>query len=460
MAVPDDPDGGPLPRRFGFWTGLFVVVASMVGSGILTTSGYTLRDTASPAALLLVWGAGGVLALCGSLTLTELATAMPRVGGEYVFVREGFGPAAAFLYGWSTQILGFAGPIAIVATISVDYLAAPLVEWSSDAAILSPQGRRLAATLLVAGFTLAHCLGHRQSAWVQSATTLFKMLTLVGLAIAGLAFGKGSWEHFETGRALVEQRPAVLATALVYVMYGYTGWNGAVYLAGEIMDPPRLLPRCLLAGCLLVTAIYLLVNLAYAYAIDPWEAAAMRPNQVRPVAEVAVRKLFGPGPATAISLLLGFGLLSTLSAFILTGSRVAFVMARDGLLPEIAGALHATRGTPVPATIVQGVLAAGMLWSGPFQTLLDYTSVGLAVVAGLVVASIFPLRRRPGYKAPFRAPAYPLPPLVFLASTALMVALAFRDNPLPAGLSLLSIAAGLPVYHLFVARRTTRAAGP
>lgn len=451
---------GGLPRKFGFWTGLFVVIASMVGTGILTTAGYTLRSTESPTSLLLLWTAGGALALCGALTLAELATSLPKVGGEYVFVRQGFGPAFSFIYGWSTLVLGFAAPIALVADASAVYLSAPLrANWPN----LLPYGMLESAyfsrglgTLFILGFTITHSLGQRQSAWAQALTTLFKFGTLVGLAVLGLTVGTGNWAHFSMGEPILTQKPGPLATSLVYVMYGYTGWNGAVYLAGEIQEPSRNLPRCLVIGCFLVTGLYLILNVTYVYAIDPYSLRTVDGAEVEAVADLAARLLFGPRVSGVLSVLIGAGILASLSAFILTGPRVSYAMARDGLFPRYAAMLHVGRETPVAATLTLGTMAIAMLWPGTFKQLLDYTSVGLSVVAGLVVASVFPLRRLAGHRPTFRVPLYPIPPLLFLATTAWMVTYAVKDNPVPALLSLGSIALGFPVYALLrLSRRST-----
>lgn len=448
-----------LPRKFGFWTGLFVVAASMVGVGILTTSGYTLRDTGSAAALLGLWAVGGLLALAGALSMAELATTFPKVGGEYVFVREAFGPPIAFLYGWSTILLGFAGPIALVAHAAAVYCLAPVKEaWPAPfESALAAWYPPAIATIWIAVFTIAHCLGQRESAWVQGFTTTFKLLTLGGMALAGFFFGTGDWNNLVAGAPLATQQPGVLATSLVYVMYSYTGWNGAVYLAGEVRDPSRNLPRCLLAGCLLVTGLYLLLNLAYAFALDPVSLRGESGEQIEAVADLAARRLFGPRLAGPLSGLVGLGILASLSAFILTGPRVAFAMARDGLFPRVAGQVHQGRSTPVAATFAIGVLATIILWSGSFKQLLDFTSVGLSVVAALVVASIFPIHHRPGLTRPFRVPLYPLPPALFLVVSAWMIARATWANWIPAVLSLASILASLPVYWLLKGQGRTLA---
>ena len=449
--VVERPAPDELPRRFGFWTGLWLVVASMVGTGILTTSGYTIRATGNHWVLLTLWAIGGLIALSGSLTIAELATRVPRVGGDYVFVREAFGPAWAFVFGLSTVILGFAGPIALVAYTSAEYLLSPFRSELSSSAFLGEGSRGILtpafASLIVIFFTWSHCRGQRQSAWTQGVTTMLKVAGLGAFAAFGLIFGRGDWGNFSIGKPWSAQDPGALATSLIYVMYGYVGWNAAGYIAGEIRDPRRRLPRCLLGGCVLVTLLYLCVNLMYAYACDPRDLMRMEGDSVQPIARIAAVRLFGPGISRILSILIGVGVLASVSAFILAGTRVPFAMARDGLLPGFVGRVHGERGVPVAATVAQSAVSLALLWSGTFEQLLDYTSIGLSVLAGLMISTIFVLRRRPAPEA-FRMPLYPAPPLLYLALTAWVVVHTVQSKPIPSALSLASIAVGFPIYYL------------
>ncbi len=440
------------PRQFGYWAGHFLVVASMVGAGILSTSGFTLRDTGNPAAMLGLWVVGGLMALAGALTIAELATALPLAGGDYVFVREGFGPGAAFTAGWATFILGFAAPTALVAHISLTYLLAPYSVWIGTQVPhwatnnLAPAG----ASLLIAALTASHCLGQRQSGGFQVAITAIKIFLLLAFALGGLILGRGSWSHLSAGSWPAASQWPALAIGLIYVSYAYSGWDGAAYIAGEIRDPARLLPRCIIGGTLVVIVLYLLVNLVYVFALDPGEMTRMQPGEVERVAELAAERMFGRSAANVIATLLGLSIVASLSAFILAGPRVLFAMARDGLFPRFAGRLHARRGIPVWATITQGVIAITFLWSGTFQDLLDYTSVGLAAISGLVIASVFPIRRRKDLQHPYRMPLYPLLPIAYLALLTWTIAdhLLQADKRLPAILSLVTLLLGVPLGHM------------
>jgi APA family basic amino acid/polyamine antiporter len=436
-------------RKFGYWVGHFAVVGSMIGAGILTTSGYILRDTGNPIGLLALWLLGGLVALCGAVTVAELATALPRSGGDYVFVREAFGRGAGFVSGWATFTLGFAAPTAVVAHLALTYLTRPyeaalgasLPTWL--AANIVPLG----ATILILTVGIIHTLSHRHSSGLQLAATATTALILLGIAVGGVLFGTGDWNHFAAGGWPAPSQWPALAVGLIFVAYAYAGWNGAAYLAGEIRDPARTLPRCLVGGAMTVIALYVLVNVAYVYALDPAVFPSRSREEVQPVAELAITALFGAEAGRAAAAALGLCLVATVSAFLLTGSRVAYAMARDRAFPAYAARLHPVRGTPAPAVLTLTVLAAALVWAGSFDELLGYASVGLAALTGLTVASVFAIRRRTDLPHPYRLPLYPLPPLVFLVLTLVTIAYALADenNRVPGLLSLATVLLGIPL---------------
>jgi APA family basic amino acid/polyamine antiporter len=453
-------DGAPHPdehRKFGYWAGHFAVVGSMIGAGILTSSGTLLRDTGNPAAVLALWALGGVLAMCGAVTVAELATTLPRSGGDYVFVREAFGRGAGFVSGWATFTLGFAAPTAVVAHLALTYLTAP---YTSDLATILPAWARarvvpIGASVLILAVGVTHTLGHRHSSRLQVLATLVTGCVLFAIAVGGVLFGRGDWAYLSVSGWPPVSQLSTLAGGLVYISFAYAGWNGAGYLAGEIRDPARTLPRCLVGGAATVTVLYLLVNLAYVYALDPAALASKSAKDVQPVAELAVGALFGPAAARVVAAALGLCLVATVSAFVLTGPRVAFAMARDGVFPGFAARLHPVRGTPAPATLTLAVASAALVWAGSFLELLDYASVGLAALTGLTVASVFPLRRRTDLPHPYRLPLYPLPPLAFLVLITLTIGSALVDpeRRVPGLLSLATVLIGLPLSRLVPERR-------
>ena len=451
-----DAAAPPDPRRFGYWAGHLVVVGSMIGAGILTTSGYTLRDTGNPAALLALWAVGGAVALCGAVTVAELATALPRSGGDYVFVREAFGRGAGFVSGWATFTLGFAAPTAVIAHLALTYLVAPyaatldavLPGWC--AARVVPAG----ASALILGIGCVHTLGHRHSTRLQGVATGVTAAVLVALGAGGVAFGTGSWAHLSAGGWPTAGQWPALAVGLIYVGYSYAGWNAAAYLAGEVRDPARTLPRCLVGGAATVVVLYLLVNLAYVYALDPVALAGESDDGVKEVAQLAADALFGPAVGRAVAAALGLSLVASVSAYLLTGPRVALAMARDGVFPGFAARLHPTRATPAAAPLTQAAAAAALVWAASFRDLLDYTSVGLAALSGLTVASVFPLRRRAGLAHPYRLPLYPLPPIAYLLLTGLTVGYAVYQpqRRTAAVLGVGTVLAGVPLARLLPAK--------
>jgi len=252
---------------------------------------------------------------------------------------------------------------------------------------------------------------------------------------------------------------SVLGIALVYVMFSYSGWNAATYLAGEIRAPERLLPRALLMGCGAVGVLYLLLNVVYVFALPAEEVRAMPDHAVEPIAALAARRLFGGWVAAPFSLAIGAGLVATLSAFILTGPRVYYAMARDGLFPRAAAKLDPATRMPANAILAQGACSLVFLFTGTFRNILTYTGIGLSLASFFVILAVFVLRvRRPRLLRPFRIPLYPLPPLLFLVCIAWMIVFAFRSQPVWSTISTVSILAGIPVYHVMeaVKERMTR----
>jgi APA family basic amino acid/polyamine antiporter len=457
-AAPPVPDA--LPARYGLGMATWVVVSSMVGVGVLTTSGFTVASVGSNQLMILLWIVGGVVALCGALTLAELATALPASGGDYIYLHQAYGPLVAFLSGWVSFLIGFGGPIAAASFAAASYLLAPLG--------LPPETTRWAypglASAAVVGFALLHTRGHRHSGWAQSAITVLKLGILTLFVVAGLAAG---WRN---GANLADRPPLTAAVwqsmlfSLVYIGYGYTGWNAAGYMAGEVREPARALPRAILLGTLGVIALYLGLNVVYALALPAADVRAIAEakgfNAVAPIAELAATRLYGPRLTAPLSVAVGLTLLASLSAYVLTGPRVAYAMARAGHFPAIAGRLTRRGQTPAVATAIQVAWALVLLWSGSFESIVIYASVGLALFSMLTVSAVYVLRaRRPDLPRPFRTPGYPLTPAVFLVVTAMLTAAAFAERPRVSFYALASILAGVPVYYVAVRGRLGAMAG-
>ena len=339
-AVPREaPSDGP---RFGLATATFVVVSSMIGTGVLTTSGFTVYFVGSNQLMLALWAVGGVLALCGALTLCELSAALPRSGGDYVFLFEAYGPLAAFLSGWVSFLIGFGGPLAASATAAAKYLLAPLRLGDAFAAVAQPA----VASAAIIALGLVHCCGRGSTIRAKAGMTALKIGILAVLAVAGLAAGWGRWENLADRPPLTSGLLVTMASSLVYISYAYSGWNGASYLAGEVDRPQEQMPRAILLGTGLVLALYLALNTAYALALSANDVRAIvggpeNLNAIAPVAQIAADRLHGCRVAAPLSVAIGLTLLASVSAYVLTGPRVAYAMARAGQFPEVAGRLSA-----------------------------------------------------------------------------------------------------------------------
>jgi basic amino acid/polyamine antiporter, APA family len=413
----------------GPWTASLLVVASMVGTGVFTTTGLLVADLRSSWAVLGTWALGGVMALFGALSYGELVAALPRNGGEYQLLTRIYHPALGFVTGVVSLVVGFSAPIAASALAFSEYLARAL-----------PGTPRVPAALALIVITSAlHAVNVRGGSRVQNVFAAGKVLLVVALIAGGLAAADFTALADEHPKDLAQSllSPA-FAVGLVLVSFAYSGWNAAAYVAGEVARPERNLPIALLVGTLAVTGLYLGLNLVFLVAA-PHDAMA---GQVE-VAHVAAAHLFGEGAGRALSTIVGLGLVSTVGALIMTGPRVYEAMGDDH--PRLrALSLRRGRGGPAAAILLQAVLAIGMVLTATFEALLTYVGVVLSVFAGLTVAGVFVLRRRePELRRPYRTLGYPVTPALFVALMAWMVVHTLIERPvvaLAAGATLLGAA--------------------
>jgi basic amino acid/polyamine antiporter, APA family len=449
----EDTSGVAMPAEFGVGTATFVVVASMVGVGVLSTSGFTVASVGSNQLMLLLWVVGGVAALSAALTLAELSAALPKSGGEYIILLEAYGPLAAFLSGWVSFLLGSAAPIAAAANAAATYLLSPIA-LSGQTAMFAERGLASAAILV---FAAIHTSGRNRTVRLQVAITVVELGLLIWFVVAGLVAG---WSHSTN----LNDRPPLdfsvleaMTFSLVYITYAYFGWNAASYLAGEVSNPGRTLPRAIVLGTAAVLLLYLGMNTVYALALPAAEIRRIAQTQgsdaIKPIAELAAARLFGPTWASRLSVAVGLIMLSCVSAYVLTGPRIAFAMARAGQFPAIAGRLSNRYRTPAVATGLLVALSLALLWTGTFKSIIIYASVGMALFSMFTIGAVYVLRwTRPDLHRPFRTPGYPVVPAIYIVISAFLITAVFlkdRESTLIATYSLLSVLAGVPAFYVW-----------
>lgn len=449
-----------LDRRLGPFDGAAVVVSNVIGSGIFLLPAVVSALTPHPWWMIGAWAAGGALAFAGAMAYAELAALRPRAGGEYVYLREAFGPLPAFLTGWTSFVAGFSGAVAVGAVGFAAYLgrivpaagdAEPWVVAPLGVVTLSVSPQSLTALAVIGVLTAVHLVGLGPGRLVQNALAVMKVALLAAFAAAGFALGDGSTAHFaESGEAV---SGAGWLLALLPVMFAYSGWNAASYLAEEIRDPGRNVPLALGLGTAAVVVLYVLLNLLYVYALPVTEFGA-----AGHMADGAAERLFGPGAAGPVAAASAAMIAASLSAMVFAGPRVYYAMARDGQFFAAAASVHPRFRTPAAAIVAQSAWAGVLVLSGTFRQLVDYTAFAVVLFAGVAVTALFVLRfREPAAPRPFRAWGYPAAPLVFVLTSAALVVNAVRINPGPSLAGMALIGAGVPVYFL-VRRAASRRA--
>lgn len=431
-----------LKRALGLFSCTMLVVGNMIGVGIFTTPGRIATLLPSSGLVLMAWGLGAVLAIAGALSYAELGAAYPQAGGNYVFLRESYGPLWGFLYGWAAAFITQAGTVAILA-----------VGFTKYAGITHPLAVQLCAVGLILFFGALNYLGVKVGAGVVDAITFLKMLAIVGFAAAAAFFGQGSPANIhpvwpETGGLSIASG---VAMALIPIMYTYSGWNATVYVGSEVKNPSRTIPFSLLLGVILTASLYLLLNVIYLYAMPVGEMKG-----VIAIAKAASGRMFSPAAADAVSFFIAFSVLGCLNATLLTAPRISYAMAQSGYFIPSFGKVHPRFQTPHRAILLVMVWASLLaLWGGLdhkhfYRLLDDYVTVPSLLMNALTVSALFYLRRRkPDLPRPYKAWGYPVLPLCFILTVLWMVASEVRHDPVAALAGLAMVTAGVPFYLFF-----------
>ncbi len=443
-----------LVRRLGPASAAALVVSNMVGTGIFGTSGFLAGDLGSPAILLGIWIAGGLVALAGSVCYAELGINFQRSGGEYVYLTERYGPAWGFINGWVSFTAGFSAPIAVTCLAMVSYLAyfnPSLDPQSAEATRLSlgPLTIHLGAGTLmgcgvIAALTMLNLAGVGIASRVQNALTVLKLAVLSALLILGFTIGNGDWTHFSQAAERTSSLgvPAQFFISLVFVYWAYSGWNAAVYVAEEIQEPEKTLPRAMIAGAIFVTFFYFALNCLFIYA-NPLEEM----KGVIAVGAQAADSLFGDVGGRFFAVAMAASLMATINAMCLVGPRVYYAMAQNKAFFPAAAKVHPTWKTPYVAILSQGAFTIVLILTGTFESLGNYIGFTLWLFSSLSVFAVFQFRKRPGWKRlPAVSFAWPLIPAFYTSANVLIFLYFAWGKSWEAMWTLLTIAIGAFAY--------------
>jgi APA family basic amino acid/polyamine antiporter len=452
VPAPAAPIASSLDRRLGPLDAAAIVVSNVIGGGIFFVPIIVAQMVPHGAAILWVWLLGGALAFAGAMAYAELSALRPRAGGEYIYLREAYGPLAAFLTGWTSFVAGFTGAIAASAVALADYIgrfvpaagnSTPIFTVPVPLLPLVVSPRSIVALAAIAILCLIHIRGIGPGRIVQNVLAGLKASALAAIIALGFAVGTGSTAAIASGTAIPVSG---MLLALVPIMFTYSGWNAATYVAEEVKDPGRNVPLALGLGTTAVIVLYVALNALYLYVLPVAELAAL-PGRLL---DVVGDRLFGAGAANAIAIFTIVSLSASISAMTLAGPRVYYAMAQDGLFLPAAARVHPRYRTPAAAIVAQGLWSAVLVLCGSLSQLVSYTGFAVVLFSAVAVTCVFVLRRRdPAAPRPFRAWGYPWAPGIFVAACAAMVVNEMIRNGATALVGVAVILAGVPIYFLF-----------
>jgi amino acid transporter len=450
--LPEAPGPVQLRRDLGVWSAVSIVVGTVIGSGIFLVPKTMVLQVGSPEMVFVVWIFGGLLSLAGALTYAELAAMYPEAGGEYNYLRAAYGPFFGFLYGWTQFSVAKSGSIATLATgffyylgnflpeldRPLFYLPLPLGENFTPLAVSQGQICAIFVILLLASI---NWFGVRWGGGVQLAVTVLKVLLIGGIVAIGLLSGQGETSNFQTS---VPARGGLAGffAALVAALWAYDGWNNVSMVSSEIKQPQKNLPRALVYGTGLVVAIYLLTNIAYFYVLDSSAVAASDR-----VAAAMMQVILGSGGAAAVSVAAMISIFAALNGSILSGSRVPYALARDGLFFGPFAQVHPRHATPGVSILALSAWACVLVLSGRYDQLLTIVIFPSWILYGMTAAAVIVLRQKqPDRPRPYRTVGYPLMPALFVLVAAILIFFTLKNSPRESAIGLVLIAIGVPFY--------------
>ncbi|MGA8028892.1 MAG: amino acid permease [Bryobacteraceae bacterium] len=452
MPVERVYSGPKLERVLGLWSAISIVIGTVIGSGVFLVPSTMIRFVGSVEKLFVVWIVAGLLSLFGALTYAELAAALPEAGGEYVYLSAAYGPLWGFLYGWTQFWVAKSGSIATLAAGFYTYLTAffpvlggrllvvPLHIGPGGSLLEIRYGQLLAIGVIVilAG---VNYVGVRSGGNLQVFVTAVKMLLIGGLVLVGIFSGKGDFSHFGSHIAAAGGVAGFFA-AMVSALWAYDGWNNVSMVSSEVRDPQRNLPRSLILGTSAVIATYLLINVAYFYVLTPGQVASSH----RVAAEM-MSKIHGEAAAGAVTIAVLISIFAALNGSILSGARVPYAMARDGLFFRSAAKVHPKYKTPGNSMIMLCLWSCVVVLSGWFDDLYNFVIFGSWILYLMTAVSVFVLRRKqPDLARPYRVVGYPLVPVLFVTVAAFLLVSTIRTRPRESIMGLALMGLGVPCY--------------
>ncbi len=413
----------------------------MIGAGIFTTSGLLMQNLKDPTLMIILWGVGGIIALAGALCYGEVGAHIPKAGGEYVYLSELFHPLLGFLSGWVSFLVGFSAPIAASAIGLSAYFYRALPAYGLLDAVSVEVQKKVLAILVILVFTVIHLRGLKLGSIIQNSFTLYKILLMTGIVTIGFLLGNGNWDHFdvrEFSHGLPDWKS--IALSLMWIMFAYSGWNASAYIGSEIKDPTRNLPGSLLLGTVVVTVIYVCLNVLYVFAVSPGEMEG-----VISIGGLTMKNLFGEMIEKVFSILIAVALLSSISAFIIIGPRVYYAMAKDGYFFKFAAQVHPKFKVPHWSIIFQAIISCVIILTGTLDQIFTYIGFALGIFPLFVIAGLIKLRIEK--KSTRRIPGYPISAIVFFVVSITILILSLLERPFESGMAIGTILLGVPFYY-------------
>lgn len=426
-----------LKRQFGLWTAIALIVGQVIAVGIFLTPAGMAKSVGSPFWLLVIWLIIGGMTLSGALCYGELAARYPSAGGSYVYLREAYGKGIAFLYGWMVLLVLDPGLTAI--------FGVGIAAYSAYLVPLSPAGKQILAISVIVIIGFINILGARIGAGFLKVLTVIKIATLLFIIVYGFAGQFGDYANFTPFFAGPTDIFGALAGGLVGAFFAFAGWWEVTRIAGEIREPEKNVPRALVIGVVILTAVYILTSAVFMYLVP-----LSRVTNDETFAAQAGDALFGTIGGQIFSIIVVISVVGTLFAYFIASPRVYYAMANDGLFFSSFGKLHPRFGTPHRATLVQMAIACLLVLSGSFNEILSYFFFIVVLFVAITVFGLFRIRKRPfdGYKTPL----FPIVPIIFLAITMVVLFFVAMQNPLNTAIGAAVVLLGVPVYYLIFRR--------